>query len=316
MIKYQALALSFALWIVAPVAAAAPQPPAIKDCPECGVLRVIPAGSFIMGSPATEEGRTLGSGSENGAPGDPNRELQHRVTIAKPFALGEFLVTKGEYAAFVRATGYHPVNQCFSSTRAGPGGFMSDKFTWDHTGFFTQTDNEPVLCVSAIDALAYIDWLSAKTGKHYRLPTEAEWEYAARAGSTTSRYWGDDPNDGCAYANGIGTEASHIFNGAAVTCDDHYIETSPVGTYKPNAFGLYDMIGNVWEVVADCWHPNYVGAPGDGSAWGEEPNCRESTLRGGSFVSNYASDRAAARHEAWPSAQFFNYGFRVARSLQ
>jgi len=311
-IKLIALVLSAAL---AGAAAAAGVPKTIQDCALCGVLRVIPAGSFIMGSPPTEEGRTIGSGAPDGV-GDPNRELQHRVTIAKPFALGEFLVTKGEYAAFVRATGYHPVNQCFSSTHAGPGGFMSDKFTWDHPGFFTQGDNEPVLCVSAIDALAYLDWLSAKTGKHYRLPTEAEWEYAARAGTTTSRYWGDDKNQSCTYANVIGTEAKKIFNGAPVNCDDHYVDTSPVGTYNPNAFGLYDMIGNLWEVVADCWHPSYAGAPADGSAWGEEPNCKASTLRGGSFVSNYTSDRSAARHEAWPSAQFFNYGFRVARDLR
>ena len=315
MIKSIVLALSLCAASIG-VATAATLPKTIKDCAECGVLRVILPGSFIMGSPVTEDGRTLGSGSENGKAGDPNREVQHLVAIAKPFALGEFPVTKGEYAAFVRATNYHPVNQCFSSTHAGPGGFMSDKFTWDHPGFFTQTDNEPALCVSAIDALAYIDWLSAKTHHHYRLPTEAEWEYAARAGTTTSRYWGNDPNDGCAYANVIGSEASKIFNGTAVSCNDHYVETSPVGFYKPNDFGLYDMIGNVWEVVSDCWHPSYVGAPVDGSSWGEEPNCERSTLRGGSFVSNSTSDRSAARHEAWPSAQFFNYGFRVARDLE
>ena len=309
MIKYQALALSFALWIVAPVAAAAPQPPAIKDCPECGVLRVIPAGSFIMGSPATEEGRTLGSGSENGAPGDPNRELQHRVTIAKPFALGEFLVTKGEYAAFVRATGYHPVNQCFSSTRAGPGGFMSDKFTWDHTGFFTQTDNEPVLCVSAIDALAYIDWLSAKTGKHYRLPTEAEWEYTARGGLEQKLYpWGDKLRP-------EGEHQCNIWQGVfpkTNTAEDGYDGTSPADAYPPNGYGVYSITGNTWEWCSDWFDTEFHRTANPNNPQGP-PTGTARVMKGGSFLchKSYCNRyRVAARTSNTPDSSASNIGFR------
>lgn len=305
------IALSLAARIDLAHGAGAP-PRELKDCTVCGVLRLIPAGQFVMGSPETEDGRTLGSGSENGAAGDPRREAQHNVMV-RSFALGEHLVTKGEYAAFVRATHYRPLNQCFSIERTDVDGRASDRFTWQYVGLFAQGSNEPAVCVSAIDALAYTTWLSSKTGKQYRLPSEAEWEYAARAGTTTSRYWGDNPDDGCDYANGTGSEAAQVFLGTPTRCNDHYIGTSPVGSYKPNAFGLFDMLGNVWEVMADCWHPNYDGAPTDGSAWGQEPNCRASVLRGGSFNSNYTSIRSAARHQAWPSAQSFNYGIRVAR---
>lgn len=268
-----------------------------------------------MGSPATEEGRRLASGAEGGGLGPEEREQQHSVTITHAFALGTFPVTRGEYAAFVKATGYNPPNECFSSDKAGPGGHASAAYTWAHPGFFSQKDDEPVVCVSANDALAYLDWLSGKTRHHYRLPTESEWEYAARAGTTTARYWGESVADGCVYANGIGDEAKAIFGGTPMGCNDGHVLTSPVGSYRPNAWGLYDMIGNVWQWVADCWHPTYVGAPVNGDAWGVEPNCKRSVMRGGSFVSNHTSMRSAARHEAWPASRIFNYGFRVARDL-
>jgi formylglycine-generating enzyme len=299
----------------APVHAAAPTT-TFRDCRSCPELRVVPAGRFVMGSPANEEGRRLPSGADTSALAPEGRETQHAVEIRRPFAMGIYPVTRGQYAAFVRDTGYDPPNECFSSDRQGPGGHPSAAYTWDHPGFFAQTDDEPVVCVSANDALAYLDWLSRRTKQHYRLPGEAEWEYASRAGTASARYWGERAADGCTYANGIGDEAKAVFDGTPMGCDDRYLLTSPVGAYRPNAFGLYDMIGNVWQWVADCWHATYEGAPANEVPWGLEPNCKRSVMRGGSFVSNHTSMRAAARHEAWPSSRIFNYGFRVARDLK
>jgi formylglycine-generating enzyme required for sulfatase activity len=271
----------------------------LKDCPDCPELVVIPAGSFIMGSPDSEEGREAG-------------ELQHRVTISKAFAMGKYLVTKGEFRQFTRESGYAPEWKCFSIDEQD-NMVESTQFTWETPGF-DQTDREPVTCVDALDAEAYALWLSAKTGKPYRLPTEAEYEYAARAGTATSRYWGDSQDDGCAYANGHGFESEEAFFGKMTQCDDGYIYTSPVGSYRPNAFGLYDMLGNVWVWLADCWHETYDDGPDSESAV-SFPGCTERVMRGGSYISHFTSLRAAARHQAETEARFHNYGIRIARDL-
>lgn len=301
------------LWAVAPAGAASSGKP-LQDCADvCPSMQVIPAGSFTMGSPPTEEGRTEGSGAPHGAAGKPNRELQHPVHIGRPFALSVDPITRRQYGQFVEATGYHAAGACFGINEKGEAS-SSDAFTWQTPGF-PQSDNDPVVCVSPHDADAYVKWLSQKTGKDYRLPTEAEYEFAARAGTTTARYWGDSADEGCAYANGVGSEASKIFFGTATACDDGHVLTAPVGSYKPNAFGLYDMLGNVWVYMADCWHDTYEGAPSDGSAW-REAGCMGRVMRGGSFVSNKTSLRSAARHEVDNlDARVHNYGIRVARSL-
>lgn len=189
----------------------------------------------------------------------------------------------------------------------------SERYNWETPGF-DQGDNEPVLCISALDAEAYAAWLSNKTGKHYRLPTEAEYEYAARAGTTTARYWGDSQDDGCAYANGHGYESEKVFWGKMTNCDDGYIYTSPVGNYNPNAFGLNDMLGNVWVWLADCWHDSFKDGPDSEAAW-RGPECSERVMRGGSFISHYTSLRAAARHKAEEKVRYHNYGMRIARDL-
>ncbi len=271
-----------------------------KDCPDCPELVIIPAGSFTMGSPETETGREPG-------------EIRHTVTISKAFALGKTLVTKGQFRRFVAETGHDADGKCFSMDSNGKNAEESERFTWETPGF-DQTDAEPVICVDATDAEAYAAWLTSKTGKPYRLPTEAEYEYAARAGTSTARYWGESQDDGCAYANGIGYEAKDIFWGKMAQCSDGHIFTSPVGSYRPNAFGLYDMMGNVWVWLADCWHDSYTGAPVDGSAW-KKPGCGDRVLRGGSFISNYTSLRSAARHQSESGKRFLNYGIRIARDL-
>ena len=159
---------------------------------------------------------------------------------------------------------------------------------WDNTGF-EQLENSPVGCISYFDAVAYTNWLSAETGHIYRLPSEAEWEYAARAGSTTSYFWGSDEAEACAYANVRSAGAQAISKRQAQSdiddgfpCDDQATDSATAGDYKPNDFGLYDMQGNVWEWVADCNHKSYEGAPTDGSAWLDDKDCRFGVIRGGS----------------------------------
>lgn len=274
-------------------------PTPLRDCPDCPELVVIPAGSFIMGSPETEEGREAG-------------EIQHRVTISKPFAMGKNPVTVDEFEAFVRETGYDAKGKCFSLDAAGNMS-ESEAYSWATPGF-DQTGSEPVVCVNAPDAEAYAAWLAEKTGKPYRLPTEAEYEYAARAGATAARYWGESQDEGCAYANGHGYESEAAFFGKMTNCDDGYIYTSPVGNYAPNAFGLNDMLGNVWVWIADDWHESYEGAPDSEAAWSAS-ECSERVMRGGSYISHYTSLRAAARHKAEAAARFHNYGIRIARDL-
>ena len=161
----------------------------------------------------------------------------------------------------------------------------------------------PVVNVSWSDAKQYVAWLSQVTQKQYRLLTEAEWEYAARAGTVTRYFWGDDPRGGNANCNGCGSK-----------WDD--MQTAPVGSFKPNAFGLYDMVGNVWEWVEDSWHENYNGAPADASAWvsGGDPNYR--VIRGGSWRNETELVRAAVRVDRNINVRFDTLGFRVARTMR
>jgi formylglycine-generating enzyme len=271
----------------------------LKDCPDCPQLVVIKPGSFTMGSPVTEEGREEG-------------ETQHQVTILKSFGLGKYSVTKGEFRQFVKESGYNAKGKC-SSLDAKGDMIESEQFNWEAPGF-EQTDKDPVICVNANDAEAYAAWLTKKTGNAYRLPSEAEYEYAARAGTTTARYWGESQDDGCKYANGIGSEAQKVFWGKFVKCDDGFVYTSPVGNYKPNAFGLYDMLGNAWVWLADCWHDSLKGAPDNGSPWVEK-GCTSRIMKGGSFISNHTSLRSASRHKAGTEQRFHNYGIRIARDI-
>lgn len=271
----------------------------LKDCPDCPELVIIPEGSFIMGSPETEEGHE-------------STETQHRVVISKPFAIGKYPVTKGEFRQFVAQSGYNAKGKCSSLDEQG-NMIESEQFNWETPGF-DQTDDDPVICVSAIDAEAYATWLSKKTGKNYRLPSESEYEYAARAGTTTARYWGESQDDGCAYANGHGYESEKEFFGKMANCDDGFVYTSPVGNYKPNAFGLYDMLGNAWVWCADCWHDDYLEGPDTEAPWDKE-GCKIRVMHGGSFISHYTSLRAAARHKAEEELRYHNYGMRIARDV-
>jgi formylglycine-generating enzyme required for sulfatase activity len=237
-----------------------------KDCPK---MIVIPAGEFEMGSPATEKGR------------NDNEGPQHKVTIAKPFAVAEHDVTFADWDACVSVGG------CPQEGGGSDSGWGRGRQT--------------VISVSWADAQAYAAWLSRMTGKPYRLLTEAEWEYAARAGTTTAYFWGDEPGKGNANCNGCGSQWD-------------FQQAAPVGKFKPNAFGLYDMAGNVWQWVEDCYQENYNGAPTDGSVW-TGGNCSTHVVRGGSWRYNPQDLRSASRNRNPSDGRSNNLGFRVARTL-
>ena len=272
-----------------------------RDCPTCPELVVIPAGEFRMGSPS-EEGRSDTEGP------------QRRVRVER-FALGRYEVTRGEYAAFVAATG-RDGDRCAVLNGAGTLWEWSDGASWRSPGF-PQTDEDPAVCVSWDDARAYVRWLSGETGRRYRLPSESEWEYAARAGTTTSRYWGAGSSGQCANANGADAAGKQRFRGwtRAVSCNDGRVFTAPVGTFAANPFGLFDTLGNVWEWVEDCWHDSYQGAPSDARAWTSSGDCGRRVVRGGSWVDDAGLLRPGARAWATTADRVSALGFRVSRTL-
>ena len=271
-----------------------------RDCRGCPKMVVIPAGSFLMGSPVTEIGRR--------EDGDP----VHQVNIGT-FALGKTEITRGQFADFVKATGYLTGNKCWTIE---DGKYEERIGNWGRIGYM-QDNNHPVVCINWNDARAYTEWLSLKTGKKYRLPTEAEWEYAARGKTITARYWGESPNGACTYANTADQTAKELIKTSTSwqvhNCKDGFAYTAPVGSFKANAFGLNDMLGNVWEWVEDSYHENYQGAPVDGSAWKNVG--KNHVLRGGSWYDAPRYVRAAGRDKAAATRRYDNFGFRVARTL-
>ena len=272
-----------------------------RDCAACPEMVVVPAGSFRMGSPPGEEGRFIAEGP------------LHRVEISKPFAIGRFEVTRGEYARFVSETGDSPGTTCWTYE----GGEWEERTgrNWRSPGF-AQEDSHPAVCVNWKDARSYVAWLSRKSGEAYRLLSESEWEYAARAGTTSSRYWGNAPSSACRHANVYDRTGKDEFSFdlSHHDCRDGHGHTSSAGVFDPNDFGLHDMLGNVWEWVADCWNESYAGAPSDGSAW-TSGDCSRRVLRGGSWVSEPRGVRSAIR--TWDSTGYRinGFGFRVARTL-
>lgn len=260
-----------------------------RDCPDCPDMVAIPSGQFMMGSPPSEHGRFDSEGPE------------HRVSV-RAIAMSRSPVTVQEYSVFVRETGYE----------TGPCDWPSGT-SWRSAGF---APTAPVVCVSWNDAQAYIAWLNGKQGKRqasaaggegglYRLPSEAEWEYAARAGTTTARWWGEAIGSGNAVCNGCGS-----------AWDNRQI--APVDSLAANPFGLFDMLGNVWQWTGDCWNENYVGAPADGGVW-RTGDCSKRVLRGGSWSNLPKFVRAAARNRDDVTSRSHDYasyaGFRVVRSL-
>jgi formylglycine-generating enzyme required for sulfatase activity len=236
-----------------------------RDCASCPAMIVIPAGRFSMGS------------SEDDPDARADERPRHEVTIATPIAVSKFKATFDEWDVCVAAGACPRVP--------------------DHWG----RGQMPVVNVSWNDAKQYVAWLSRVTGRPYRLLTEAEWEYSARAAAVTRYSWGEGLREGEANCDGCGSRWD-------------LRQTAPVGSFKPNAFGLYDMQGNVWEWVQDTWHDNYDGSPKDGSAWAPgDPDYR--VARGGSWRNDTSYLRAAAREKRNINVRFDTLGFRVARAL-
>ena len=283
-----------------------------RDCSDCPEMVMIPAGTFLMGSSAAETTRDL----ESLPPSETTlaqrftarEHPQHSVSIGRPFGLGKYLVTRGEFAAFVRETGY--------STSGGCTLFANHRYQrraeagWQNPGI-TQTDRDPVVCVNWQDAKAYVAWLNGKLrggvpregDGPYRLPSEAEWEYAARAGTQTARWWGDAVGSERANCDGCGSQRDKQ-------------QTTPVGSFPLNPFGLSDMLGNVWEWTGDCWNETYAGAPADGRTW-DTGKCESRALRGGAFANLPWLLRSATRTTPDPPLLRANFiGFRVVKELR
>ncbi len=275
-----------------------------QDCVECPEMVVIPAGTFSMGD--------LGGG------GDDDEKPVHTVTIPNKFAVGRFEVTRGEFATFVNATGYNASGECYFYTG---GNFKKARYNWKESRShdwrspgFGQTDRDPVVCMNWDDARAYVRWLSPKTGKEYRLLSEAEWEYMARAGGTAKYPFGDSEESLCEYGNG--GDRSTGFAWKNESCNDGYgAQTAPVGSFKPNSFSVFDTVGNVWEWIEACQHKSYSGAPSDGSAWTSGSKCNWRVLRGGSWATEPRGLRSADRRANFAVHRVDDFGFRVARTL-
>ena len=235
-----------------------------RDCDACPEVVVVPAGSYMMGSEK----------------GDSDEKPVHRVTIAQQLAVGKYEVTFAEWEACVAG--------------GGCGGYRPDDEGWGR-------GRRPVINVSWEDAQNYVRWLSEETGKPYRLLSEAEWEYVARAGTTTRYTWGDEIGRNRANCDGCGSRWDNK-------------QTAPVGRFAANAFGLHDMHGNVWEWTQDCWHNNYRGAPSNGGAW-ESGECSGRVLRGGSWYDRPRNLRSANRYWNSVGIRYNDSGFRLARTL-
>jgi len=248
-----------------------------RECPDCPVMVVVPAGSNIMGSTAEETDR-------EGVPVIAKMDIAswerplHTVTIRAPFAIGQAEVTRSQFAAYVLDKGHVATGGC----RGDNNGTVElvDDWSWQNPGY-AQNQDHPVMCVSYADATAYTLWLTEITGATYRLPSETEWEYAARGSTRTTRYWGDGRDEACLYENVADQSIKRAKPDRVAlgeppfefACDDGYVDTAPVASFRPNPFGVYDMIGNAREWVADCFDIDYTRKPRDGRPFLDEATC-------------------------------------------
>jgi formylglycine-generating enzyme required for sulfatase activity len=305
------------------------QVPILKPSPSlarklAGEFVKVPAGRFRMGDVA---GKAAAFPSQTSS---ALSELPVHTVGIKAFKVGKTEVTRGQFATFVQETNY------LTDAERNAGGNQGCKIldasdnrpiyrpgrNW-RDPLYAQKDDHPAVCLSWNDAQAFIEWLNKKTNGHFRLLSEAEWEYAARAGSEDEFPWGPDVNQSCSYANvadltpwpnGIDWKQQDVILKRAsrmIDCNDGYFKPSPVATYKPNKFGLFDMIGNVWEWVQDCSNATYEGAPSDGSAW-TTGDCSERLFLGGSYDNGREQLRVSVRFKSDPTLRDVALGFRLA----
>ena len=283
-----------------------------RDCANCPEMVVIPNGDFLMGLSDTEWKRDVDSSFT--AMDKPwqghflsREQPQHAVHVSAAFALGKYPVTREEFAAFIADSGYDYKNGCYYY--GGAKIVFHLEGGWQHPEIW-QSGRSPVVCVSWGDSQAYLAWLNKRVSDDmvdrksgsYRLPSDAEWEYAARAGQSTTRWWGDD----------IGRN-----NAVCSDCGSHWdkLGTPPVGSFPANLLGLFDMLGNVSELIEDCWHDNYKGAPTDASPW-LSTGCNWHVVRGASWRTPPMALRTTVRNALPLYDRFNTIGFRVAKNLQ
>lgn len=272
-----------------------------RECAECPEMVALPAGRFIMGVPPGEEAR-----EDLPARISTWSEPMAEIAIGPGLAIGRFHVLRGEYAAFVAATG-HAGGPCDGDT---PG------LDWRNPGF-PQTDRHPVVCVNLSDAAAYATWLSRRTGRRYDLPSEAQWEYAARAGTATARFWGDGRAEACAHANAADrtlrdSEPEPGDTTRYFACADGHAATAPAGSFRANGFGLHDMLGNAWQWTRDCWQPHLRDMPRDGAPR-MGGDCAQHAVRGGAWNYSPRYIRSGFRYGDAVTDRATSNGFRVIR---
>lgn len=280
----------------------------LRDCPNCPELVVIPAGTFTMGS----------TPAETAAAGVPearavNEQPAVRVTVGRAFALGRYELTIGEFRAFARETGFKATPGCFGFKDKSWALFAAA--TWDAPGH-PVTDRHPAMCLNSAEYGQYLAWLSRKTGAKYRLPTEAEWEHAARLGTPAGQVFRAGDAAACRQFNAADRQftVNYDDNWPSFACDDGYLLTAPAGTFTANALGMYDVLGNVAELTADCFVAGHKDQPADGSARRFEP-CNPMVWKGGSWAGEPSFLRPGFRVAATAEVRGNGFGMRVLREL-
>lgn len=273
-----------------------------QDCDECPEMVVIPPGRFEMGFDGGEPERYEGPVQE--------------ISIEREFAVGRTEVTVGQYSAFVAATGYQAAEGCLAWD--GVAATLIETGNWSDPGYGRPTHpEEPAVCLSWKDANAYVEWLADRTGQPYQLLSEAQWEYAADAGSTSVFPWGDDPSKACKFSNVFDLDAADAKDDAPITpvaCRDGSAEVARVGSSQSNAFGLYDMVGNVWEWTADCYAMPRPALPAN-----ENPvvtqECDRRSVKGGSWITRIDRQRPTFRGRDAEQLVSQIFGFRVSKAM-
>ena len=294
------LMLACGLFAGGAAAADTPASATFADCEGCPDMVVVPGGTFTMGTDT----------------GQAQERPAHEVTVRR-FAVARTEVTRAQYQLFATETGRAPLGPCLTDIDRDGRYALDYGKNWADSGF-PSGDDHPVTCMNWGDANDYAAWLARKTGQPYRLLSEAEYEYALRAGTTTEYWWGDDKDALCRHANGPDAHVMSLFPNwrDGVACEDGFDFTAPVASFEPNGFGLYDMAGNVWEWTADCYVPGYAVQPRDGSAHVDLERCGRRSTRGGSLAYAIFDFRSAQRNSAInPWLRGADVGFRVARDL-